>query len=235
MTFALFSHEGGLFLLRWVHFLSGVTWIGILYYFNFIQGEFFKEIDAGIKNVATQKLVPRALWWFRWGAMITWLSGILLISGTMASGVPLASNWGILILIGGTLGTLMWYNAWFVIWPAQQVVVASANQVLDGGQAIDGVADQAARALCASRTNVLFSFPMLFFMGGARHLVLGRDFSQVNYWLVAIVIGIVLLLIEMNALRGKPGPLATVKGVIHSGIILTIVMYVLVEITTHVG
>ena len=63
--------------LRWVHFLAGITWIGLLYYFNFVQGEWFKETDASSKNAAVQKLVPRALWWFRWGAMFTFLAGVL--------------------------------------------------------------------------------------------------------------------------------------------------------------
>lgn len=233
MNLALGSMDGVLFLLRWIHFLAGITWIGVLYYFNFIQGEFFKEIDASVKGVATQKLVPRALWWFRWGAMITFLSGVFLILGTLHTGVPLTSAWGVLILIGSTLGTLMWFNVWFVIWPAQKVVITSANQVADGGKPIDGVADRAARAMCVSRTNTLFSFPMLFFMGAARHLMLSKDFSQVSYWCITLTMGAILLLIEINALKGKPGPMTTVKGVIHCGVILTAVMYLLVEITTR--
>ena len=67
-----------LFLLRWIHFLAGITWIGILYYFNFVQTPFFAEAEPGVRSVAIQKLVPRALWWFRWGAMGTFLAGILI-------------------------------------------------------------------------------------------------------------------------------------------------------------
>lgn len=230
MQFAIFNQEGILFLLRWIHFLSGITWIGLLYYFNFVQGEFFKEIDAGVKNIAFQKLVPRALWWFRWAAMVTFLSGLSLIIGTLQTGVPLQSSWGVLILIGGSLGTLMWLNVWFVIWPAQKVLIASANQVLSGGQPIADAAARGARALVASRTNVLFSMPMLFFMGAARHLNFGFDFSQVHICLLALLIGVTLLLLEINALFGKPGPMATIKGVIHSGVVLTIVFYLFVEI-----
>ena len=65
--------------LRWFHFLAGITWIGLLYYFNFVQGEFFKETDANTKSAAVQKLVPRALWWFRWGAMFTFLTGFAIL------------------------------------------------------------------------------------------------------------------------------------------------------------
>lgn len=234
MQFALFNTEGVLFLIRWIHFIFGIIWIGMLYYFNYVQGEFFKEIDAGVKNVAISKLVPRALWWFRWGAMITFLSGISLIMGTLHTGVPLASSWALLIFIGSALGTLMWFNVWFVIWPAQKVVIASATQVLSGGAALPDAAAKGARALQASRTNVLFSLPMLFFMGAARHLMLQRDFSQVHFGIVAVAIGLVLLILEVNALAGKKlGPLTTVRGVIHSGVLLTAVMYLLVEVTTR--
>lgn len=232
MNFAIGNQEGIFFVLRWIHFLAGITWIGILYYFNFVQGAFFAEVDAGVKNVAIQKLVPKALWWFRWAAMVTFLSGLSLIMATLHSGVSLQSSWAVMILIGGTLGTIMWFNVWFVIWPAQKVVIASANQVMGGGQAILEAAAKGARALVTSRTNVLFSFPMLFFMGAARHLILNRDFSQVQYWAVALAFGAIIFLLELNALKGKTGPLTTVKGVIHSGIILTIVMYLLIEVTT---
>src|SRR2546427_12866332 len=76
---ALFSAAGIQFLLRWLHFLSGITWIGLLYYFNFVQGPFFAEADASTKSVATQKLVPRALWWFCWAAALTLLSVLAIL------------------------------------------------------------------------------------------------------------------------------------------------------------
>ena len=66
-------------LLRWGHVLFGITWIGLLYYFNFVQGEYFKEAEPSAKADATAKLAPRALWWFRWGAMFTFLTGVLLL------------------------------------------------------------------------------------------------------------------------------------------------------------
>src|SRR5256885_15981569 len=82
---ALLSKDGAEFLLRWLHFLSGITWIGLLYYFNFVQGPFFAEADASTKSVATQKLVPRALWWFRWAAALTFLSGLAILGLRRAS------------------------------------------------------------------------------------------------------------------------------------------------------
>ncbi|MBX7147752.1 urate hydroxylase PuuD [bacterium] len=223
MQLAIASQEGIFFVLRWIHFFAGVTWIGLLYYFNFIQGEFFKEIEPAVKGVAVQKLVPRALLWFRWAAMWTFISGWSLLIGTVHTGVPLASSWGIWILTGATLGTFMWANVWFVIWPNQKKVIAGAPDAAAAG----------AKALLASRTNVLFSIPMLFLMGAARHLTLARDFAAVNFTIVIGVIGAVILLLEVNALKGKLGPLTTVKGVVHCGVALAAVLYLLIEITTR--
>ena len=101
----ILSHYAVAFLLRWIHILVGVTWIGLLYYFNFVQGEYFKEADGGAKSDAIQKLVPRALWWFRWGAMFTFLSGVLLL-GVFHKVIGLG------IVVGATLGTIMFLNVW---------------------------------------------------------------------------------------------------------------------------
>src|SRR5438128_2652834 len=101
---ALFSAAGIQFLLRWLHFLSGITWIGLLYYFNFVQGPFFAEADASTRSVATQKLVPRALWWFRWSAMVTFLSGLTILILRRASW---SDPWGITILTGAAFGTVI--------------------------------------------------------------------------------------------------------------------------------
>ena len=93
----IFSVQGWDLLLRWIHFLAGITWIGLLYYFNFVQGEWFKETDASAKSAAIQKLVPRALWWFRWGAMFTFLAGFLTLhsKGMQGGWGIFASSWGI--------------------------------------------------------------------------------------------------------------------------------------------
>src|ERR1700722_18093077 len=117
MSFSILTYGGALFLFRWIHFLSGVTWIGMLYYFNFVQGSFFAETDALTKSNATQKLVPRALWWFRWGAMLTILSGLTYLG---MSGNDYHSSWGVAILTGASMGVIMFLNVWLVIWPAQQ-------------------------------------------------------------------------------------------------------------------
>lgn len=227
---ALFSFDGFLFLLRWFHFFFGVIWIGLLYYFNFVQGAFFAETDATTKSNAIQKLVPRALWWFRWGAMFTMLSGLMILMsrGHRDGFAIFSTSWGVSILIGAALGLLMWGNVWFVIWPNQKVVIASATQAASGGKALPEAAAAAARAGVASRTNTMFSVPMLFFMGAASHLVFNIGF-EANLMILAVIIGVILLALEFNALKGKMGPMTTVKGVVHCGFALAIALYLIVE------
>ena len=222
----IISIESWNLFLRWVHFLAGITWIGLLYYFNFVQGEWFKETDASAKNEAVKKLVPRALWWFRWGAMFTFLAGALtlLTKGHQGGWVIFESSWGVMILTGSALGTLMFLNVWLIIWPKQQIVIASTNQVSEGGEALSDAASAAAKAALASRTNTLFSIPMLLFMGAASHYPVGvnenTNFSGL-FWILTIIIA----LLEVNAVIGKPGPMASVKGVIISGFVLAIVLF----------
>ena len=223
----LFTDAGMLFLLRWIHFLAGVLWIGLLYYFNFVQGPFFAEADAATKSTATQKLVPRALWWFRWGAMLTFLSGVAILGMRQASW---NDGWGMTILTGAAFGTLMFLNVWLVIWPNQKIVIASAVAAASGGQADPKAAGAGRRAFLASRTNVVFSFPMLFFMGAASHLSL--DPAR-NAGLFGVLLLVILALLEINALTGTTGPtkkpIETVRGVIVTGFVTTAIVYALAQ------
>ena len=223
----LFSDAGMLFLLRWIHFLAGVLWIGLLYYFNFVQGPFFAEADAATKSTATQKLVPRALWWFRWGAMLTFLSGVAILGMRQASW---NDGWGMTILTGAAFGTLMFLNVWLVIWPNQKIVIASAVAAASGGQADPKAAAAGRRAFLASRTNVVFSFPMLFFMGAASHLSL--DPAR-NAGLFGVLLLVILALLEINALTGTTGPtkkpIETVRGVIVTGFVTTAIVYAVAQ------
>jgi len=229
----IFSMEGWYFLLRWFHFLAGITWIGVLYYFNFIQTPYFAtELGGQARSAMVRGLVPNALWWFRWGAMFTFITGWLIILTKLGhDNVPLTSGYMTRILTGGIMGTFMWANVWFVIWPAQQIVIANAEKVAAGGEADPAAAPRGARAGVASRTNTLFSIPMLFFMGAASHFTqLGGGGSPGTYWLLA---GLVMLAVEANCLVGSgtatQKPLSTVSGTIHAGLGLTLVLYLLMS------
>lgn len=232
----LFSMEGWYFLLRWFHFLAGITWIGILYYFNFIQTPFFgTELGGTARGSMVRGLLPNALWWFRWGAMFTFITGWLIVLTKLGHDkMPLDAGYMTRILTGGLLGTFMWANVWFVIWPAQKVVIASAEQVAGGGQAIPEAAARGQRAGLASRVNTLFSIPMLFFMGAASHFAFTGTGGVGLYWVVALI---VMLAVEAQALLG-PGlptqkPLATVSGTIHAGLGLTLVLFLVQEFLTN--
>ena len=236
---ALFSGEGWLLLLRWFHFLAGITWIGMLYYFNFVQTPFFAGAEAPVRTgMIAGGLVSRALWWFRWGAMFTFLTGWLIIFHMMGQlGVKGLFNgsYGWLIFFGGMLGTLMWFNVWFIIWPAQQVVMASATQVSKGGQAIPEAAARGQRAGFVSRTNTLLSIPMLFFMGAARHLATMAQPPGRGPKIGALILLVVVLAVaEYNATVGTTGAgkkmLSTLKGTFWGGFVLTAIMYVGLEL-----
>jgi uncharacterized membrane protein len=232
MDTALFSGQGMEFMFRFGHFLAGVCWIGVLWYFNFIQGSYFAEADAGAKSDAMQKLVPRALWWFRWGAMGTFLTGVALlgIKSSMAGAAILNTSWGVTILTGALMGTFMWFNVWFIIWPAQKIAIASATAVAGGGSADPAAAGAGAKAGLASRTNTLFSLPLLFFMGAASHLPV--SVGPEGVWCAFFAAAAVIVVIELNGLFGKLGPMKSVTGVIHCGLALTAVLFGLVECLT---
>jgi len=231
---ALFSGEGWLFLLRWFHFLAGITWIGLLYYFNFVQTPFFATAEAPVRTgMLAGSLVGRALWWFRWGAMLTFITGWLYILHQLGryGGMRefFASAYGWKIFFGGMLGSVMWANVWFVIWPAQKVVIESATKVSKGGQAIPEAAARGQRSGFASRTNTLLSIPMLFFMGSASHLSMADPTGRGVKIGALILLAIVIAAAEVNALKGTTGPgkkmLATLNGTFWGGFILTAIMY----------
>jgi uncharacterized membrane protein len=198
------------FVFRWAHVLFGITWIGMLYYFNFVQGEYFKEAEADAKSDAMKKLAPRALWWFRWGAMFTFITGLYLLHSVGATTNIMSMP---IIWIGALAGIFMFLNVWLVIWPAQQVVL--------GMKEGDGPAS-AAKAGLASRTNTLLSGPMLMAMLGSKHPFVYDVSATAFYVCIALIV-----LLEANALFGKMGPMASVKGVIHSSIGLSALVWVL--------
>lgn len=232
MDLALLSHDGLMFLIRMLHVFFGIIWIGHLYYLNFVQGAFMNEIDAPTKTIAQSKLFPKVFWWFRYGALGTALMGLIYLGiiGHQRS-VDWHSSYGAAILTGSLLGLIMASNVWFRIWPIQKKIIASAQQVASGGKPIDGLAALAPKAALASRTNVLFSIPMLFFMLSARHLPIEimPETSLTNYTLFVLILTGALTL---NGIKGKMGPMTTVRGVIHMGFLLAVVYYLGLELLT---
>lgn len=147
-------------LARWIHFLAGITWIGLLYYFNLVQVPALKDAAAdGTAAGITKHVAPRALLWFRWSALVTWLAGAALLGKNFVAAFTLQPEMAP-IGIGAWLGTVMLINVWLLIWPNQQ-------KVLGLKPAGDDEKAKARRvALLASRTNMMLSIPMLFFMAG---------------------------------------------------------------------
>ena len=201
------------FLARWGHLLFGITWIGMLYYFNFVQGGYFKQATPEALSDAKAKLAPSALWWFRWGALWTFVTGAILLAGMGHNGILNNS-----IIIAATMGTLMFLNVWLVIWPAQQIAL--------GMKEGDGPAN-AAKALLASRTNTLFSGPMAFGMLASPHANSwgGSGWGTGIGGADLIIALVIIAALEVNALVGKQGPMTTVKGVIHCSLALTAVLF----------
>jgi uncharacterized membrane protein len=148
---------------RWVHFMAGVMWIGLLYYFNFVQVAALKDAGAdGTVAGITKHVAPRALFFFRWAALVTWLAGAALLGSRFVGAFTLQPEVGS-IGIGAWLGTIMLFNVWVLIWPNQQ-------KILGMKPASDEEKAKARRvAFLASRTNTMLSMPMLFFMGAGVH------------------------------------------------------------------
>ncbi|HVY86683.1 MAG TPA: urate hydroxylase PuuD [Caulobacterales bacterium] len=165
--------------LRYGHVLSGIMWIGLLYYFNFVQIPNVPKIPEEARGPAISKVIaPAALFWFRWGAMSTFVFGLLLayLKGYLLGAFTLGlagvggfdPNFCRFIGIGMWLATIMWFNVWFVIWPNQQKALNIDNKYPD--LAADVKAKAAKTAMLFSRTNTLLSIPMLIAMTGAQTL-----------------------------------------------------------------
>ena len=160
------------FLFRWLHVLAGIMWIGLLYYFNFVQIPNMPNIPDEQKPAIGKVIAPAALWWFRWAALATVLTGLIVgylngyIHDAMSLGAmnDFAVPKNISIGIGMWLGILMAFNVWFVIWPNQKKALGIVEADADTKAA------SARTAMLFSRTNTLLSIPMLFSMVSAQNL-----------------------------------------------------------------
>ncbi|URQ73818.1 urate hydroxylase PuuD [SAR86 cluster bacterium] len=200
-------------LFRWGHIVVGIAWIGLLYYFNFVQTEYVKKADPEAKKDVMQKLAPNALWWFRWAAFFTFLTGLYLLY-VQERMITTA------IALGTLMGTIMMLNVWGIIWRNQKVVIG-----LKEGDAVKA----GAKAALASRTNTLLSLPMLYFMVSSAHggtaaypksYLLIDGYLSTGFWIVFVAV----LLIELNAIFGKMYSMITsVRSVIASSLVLTFI------------
>ena len=235
----IFTQTGGVILSRWGHYLAGVTWIGLLYYFNFVQAPAFAAFEAGARTEAVRKLAPRALWWFRYGALLTLLTGIsiLLFQEQLDDMDYFKTPAGISILTGALLAIVMFSNVWGVIWPMQKKFIANAEATTAGAEADPNAAAYGRKALCASRTNTLFSIPMLFFMGATSHFAPvyagGDGGERALFWLVAIVL---IVLIEAIALSAPAAGAPTAwhidshRNTIIAGFVLWVIFLLMFEV-----
>jgi uncharacterized membrane protein len=243
----IFDNYGLNFLARYAHVLAGITWIGLLYYFNFVQVPAFAQLDAGARNQAIDKLASRALWWFRWAAAATFLFGLLIglipISsdgdGAFLTEGYFKSPAGVSIATGMLLGITMFLNVWGVIWRNQKKVIANARNVLAGGEADPAAADAGRAAALASRMNTIFSIPMLMFMIATSHFFANGGFSTANdrviYYIITLVIWGVLELNCLGVIGGKGQNVTNWiyedhKRAIAAGFVLAVVWYALWEI-----
>jgi uncharacterized membrane protein len=243
----IFTKYGGSGAFRASHVIVAVMWMGLLWYFNFVQTPAFAEMEPAARNSAMDKITWRALWWFRWSALATVIFGILLIGVAADSDTHtydgtyfFKTTSGVTLLLGIVMGFVMAANVWMVIWPQQQVVIANARNLLAGGEADPNAAAAARAGAMASRQNTIFSLPLLVFMVGASHFYNATHFVQDDSkaWIFLIIGLIVIAVMEVNALgkisgRGNTGMnimYETHKNAMITGFAMIAGFYILAEI-----
>jgi uncharacterized membrane protein len=161
---ALGDHGWWLFAMRWLHVTAGVMWIGLLWYFNFVQTPSMPKIPDEQKPAISKVIAPAALFWFRWAAMATIILGLILawMNGYLVQALTLQKPYTG-IGLGAWLGTIMWFNVWFIIWPNQKKALGIVQV------APEAKAAAAKRAGMTSRINTMLSIPMLYFMVAQQH------------------------------------------------------------------
>ena len=226
-------------LTRGAHVLAGITWIGLLYFFNFVQTPAYAKFSDGARSEGMRFLTLRALWWFRWAALLTFLFGVMLV-GIQGDGentdLYLSGVRGTAILTGMLFGTTMFLNVWGIIWRNQKVIIASAESVASGGEADPGAASLAKPSARASRANTFMSIPMLWFMVFAAH---GPDWfgsgnvlttGTIGYWILVLVVWAVIEGSALGLLGGFDSPFNkwafdTHRNTIIGGFIALAVLY----------
>jgi uncharacterized membrane protein len=228
----IFSRDGFSYLSRWSHVFVGIAWIGLLYFFNFVQVPAYAEMEGAARNNAIDKLTSRALWWFRWAAAATLVSGIALFlidPKEIYDSDYIKSPQGVAIYAGILLAVTMFLNVWLVIWPLQKKVIANARNVQAGGEVDPGAAPAARKALLASRMNMIYSLPMLIFMVGTVHfpydISVATGSSRAIFWIIWIVVWGVLELNALGLLGGTAPGGARIIYDSHRNAIITSFVY----------
>jgi uncharacterized membrane protein len=215
---------GGAFLSRYLHILFGIAWIGLLYFFNFVQVPAYAQLSDGARSEALRNVTWRALWWFRWAALCTFLTGLLLLIfqeqlksdyTTDAAGEAVsyfATTQGMAISVGMLFGITMFLNVWGVIWRNQKIVIGSARSVAEGGEADPGAPAAAKKAARASRANTFFSFTMLWFMVLTAHFSGGFELvpdgsAKGMFWAFIVILWAVVEASALGFIGGIDGPI----------------------------
>jgi uncharacterized membrane protein len=232
------------------HVIVAIMWMGLLWFFNFVQTPAYAEMDAATRNNALDKLTWRALWWFRWAAAATVLFGLLIlgVGGFKKTDIYSKNYWvhsaaGPTLLLGIVMGIVMFANVWGIIWPKQQIVIGNARNLIAGGEADPNAAAAGRAGAMASRQNTIFSLPLLVFMVGAAHFYglspsFGKFLSTGKTMTYLIVGLIIIAVLELNALGKISGTgnsglnviYETHKNAMYTGFALIVFFYLFAEI-----
>jgi hypothetical protein len=244
----LFEGDGLIGAFRMSHVFMAIAWMGLLWFFNFVQTPAFAKMGGPAKNEAFDHLTWRALWWFRWAAAFTWITGLLMLAigpaldNAIYDGDYWKSTSGQVLVAAIVLAFLMLMNVWMIIWPNQRIVIGNARNVLAGKEADPAAADAARKAAMASRQNTIFSFTVVAFMVGASHFWGSSGFefqpesgNRIVWYIVILAIAV---LMELNALGiiggfGAGGTNViydTHQNAIYAGVGILVVLYFLTEI-----
>jgi uncharacterized membrane protein len=248
----IFHTRGWWGIFRMSHVIVAVMWMGLLWFFNFVQTPAYAEMDAAARNSALDKLTWRALWWFRWAAAATVVFGLLILA--VGSGAKKTIDayhkdfWvhtaqGPTLFLAIIMGLTMAANVWMVIWPNQQVVIGNARNLLAGGEADPNAAAAGRAGAMASRQNTIFSLPVLVFMVAASHFwdsqAINRSGISSGKTVTYIIVGLIVIAIfELNAVgkisgRGSGGlnvVYETHKNAMYTGFALIAFFYLFGEI-----